>query len=78
VRGFRAILARPEDTVLVVAHSLPVRYVLNAAAGSPPVPAIEQVPYAEPFTLHSDELAVAVERLEAWVQEPVWPQKPRS
>jgi 2,3-bisphosphoglycerate-dependent phosphoglycerate mutase len=75
-RAFRAILARPEDTVLVVAHSLPIRYVLNAAAGSTPVPAIEQVPYAEPFTLDSAELEVAVERLAAWVQEPVWPQRP--
>lgn len=76
VRGFRAILGRPEDTVLVVAHSLPVRYVLNAATGSPPVSAIERVPYAEPFALDSTELEAALERLAAWVDEPVWPQPP--
>jgi broad specificity phosphatase PhoE len=73
VRGFRTILARPEDTVLVVAHSLPVRYVLNAATGSTPVPLIEQVPYAEPFTLDSAELETAVERLSTWVEAPIWP-----
>jgi broad specificity phosphatase PhoE len=33
-RGFRALLARPERTVLVVCHEIPVRYALNAAAGS--------------------------------------------
>jgi broad specificity phosphatase PhoE len=76
VRGFRTILARPENTILVVAHSLPVRYVLNAVVGSPPVPAIEQVPYAEPFTLDTAELETAVERLAAWVDKPVWPKTP--
>jgi broad specificity phosphatase PhoE len=75
VRAFRTILARPEETVLVVAHSLPIRYVLNASAGSTPAPAIEQVPYAEPFPLTRAELEPAVERLAAWVAEPVWPAR---
>jgi 2,3-bisphosphoglycerate-dependent phosphoglycerate mutase len=73
VSAFRTILARPEETVLVVAHSLPIRYVLNAAAGSTPLPAIEQVPYAEPFRLTRAELESAVGRLAAWVAEPAWP-----
>lgn len=75
-RGYRTILARPEGTVLVVAHGLPIRYLLNAAAGSAPVPSIEQVGYAEPYPLDSAELAAAVERLEAWVDNPAWPPIP--
>jgi broad specificity phosphatase PhoE len=33
-RGFRALLARPEVTMLVVCHEIPVRYAINAADGS--------------------------------------------
>jgi broad specificity phosphatase PhoE len=72
VRAYRTILARPEQTILVVAHGLPVRYVLDAAAERLPGPAVERVPYAEPFRLDADELRVAVERLEAWARAPSW------
>jgi broad specificity phosphatase PhoE len=70
--GFRAILERPERTILVVAHSLPIRYVLNAAAGGVPAPAMEQVPYAEAFALSAEQLTEAVKRLEAWTLAPAW------
>jgi broad specificity phosphatase PhoE len=73
VTAFQTIAARPEPTILVVAHSLPIRYVLNAAAGRLPKPAMEQVPYAEAFPLSSAELAQAVERLETWLLAPTWP-----
>jgi broad specificity phosphatase PhoE len=33
-RAFRALLARREQRMLVVCHEIPVRYALNAAAGS--------------------------------------------
>jgi broad specificity phosphatase PhoE len=72
VRGYRKILARPEETILVVAHGLPVRYVLDAVAGHDPAPAVEQVLYAEPFRLTGEELGAAVEHLEAWTGRPVW------
>ena len=72
VGGYRAILARPERAILVVAHGLPVRYVLDAAAGRDPAPAVEQVPYAEPFRLDEAELTAAVRRLEAWAERPTW------
>jgi probable phosphoglycerate mutase len=72
VRAYRTILARHEQTVLVVAHSLPVRYVLDAVDGHSPAAAVAQVPYAEPFRLTADELREAVERLEAWVESPAW------
>jgi probable phosphoglycerate mutase len=72
VAGFRAVLNRPEQTILVVAHSLPIRYVLNAAAGGLPKPAMEQVPYAEPLRVSAAELTQAVERLETWALAPAW------
>ncbi len=34
-RAFERLLARPEQSILVVCHEIPVRYALNAAAGSP-------------------------------------------
>ena len=48
------------------------RYVLNAAGGSLPKPAMEQVPYAEPFPLTAAELTEAVKRLETWSLAPAW------
>ena len=72
VRAYRTILARPEETVLVVAHGLPVRYVLDALEGRNPAAAVAQVPYAEPFRLSAQELETAVRRLESWVESPSW------
>lgn len=72
VRGYRTILARPEATILVVAHGLPVRYVLDALEQRNPAAAVAQVPYAEPFRLSADELRQAVDLLEAWVRAPAW------
>jgi broad specificity phosphatase PhoE len=72
VRGYRTILARPEETVLVVAHGLPVRYVLDALASRNPAAAVEQVPYAEPFRVDAAELSAAVERLAKWAAAPAW------
>jgi broad specificity phosphatase PhoE len=72
IRAYRTILARPEETILVVAHGLPVRYVLDAVADRNPAAAVEQVPYAEPFRLTGEELTAAVERLEAWTKRPAW------
>jgi broad specificity phosphatase PhoE len=71
-RAYRTILARPEETVLVVAHGLPVRYVLDALEGRNPAAAVAQVPYAEPFRLSAEELEAAVRRLESWVDSPAW------
>ena len=72
VHAYRKILARPERTILVVAHGLPVRYVLNALAGEDPAPLVEQVAYARPYRLSRDELARAVDRLEQWTLAPAW------
>jgi 2,3-bisphosphoglycerate-dependent phosphoglycerate mutase len=72
VRAFRTILERPEHDALVVAHGLPIRYVLEALEGRNPAVKIEFVPYAEPFRLTAGELAEAVDRLDAWVARPAW------
>jgi broad specificity phosphatase PhoE len=72
VRGYRTVLARPEETVLVVAHGLPVRYVLDAVEARDPAAAVAQVPYAVAFRLDARELAQAVDRLDAWATSPAW------
>ena len=71
-RGFRVVLGRPEETVLVVAHSLPIRYLLLAAEGVTPRPFAEAVEYATPLRLERDELERAVGRLEGWARRPAW------
>jgi broad specificity phosphatase PhoE len=72
VRAFRTILALPDETVLVVAHGLPVRYVLDALDERTPAAKVVQVPYAQPFRIDAEQLAAAVTRLEAWVVAPRW------
>jgi broad specificity phosphatase PhoE len=72
VDGYRIVLSRPERTILVVAHGLPVRYVLDAVDGTGPVAKIKQVPYAEPFPVSAAQLTAAVEHLERWLREPAW------
>jgi broad specificity phosphatase PhoE len=71
-RGFRRVLDRPEETVLVVAHGLPIRYVLLAIEGTEPRPVVESVDYATPYRLTRSDLEHAVERLELWVMDPIW------
>jgi broad specificity phosphatase PhoE len=68
----RALLERPEPAVLVVAHSLSIRYLLDAADGLVPAAKAERVPYAEPFRLTGATVAAAVALLEAWVAAPRW------
>jgi broad specificity phosphatase PhoE len=72
IRGYRVILGRPERRILLVAHGLPVRYILDADNGRDPAAAVAQVPFAEPFQLDETELAAAVDRLEAWAASPHW------
>ena len=74
VRAYRTILARPEPTSLVVAHGLPIRYVLNALEEADPAPVVEQVAYAQPYRLQAAELELAVDRLDRWAKTPAWRQ----
>jgi probable phosphoglycerate mutase len=73
VRAYATILERAEPTILVVAHGLPIRYLLNAVEGDDPAPAVDQVEYATPYHVPAAELERAVTRLAAWADDPVWP-----
>jgi broad specificity phosphatase PhoE len=71
-RGYRIVLEREEDNVLVIAHGLTVRYVLLAVAGEGPRPVLEKVDYATPYKLTHTELAEAIHDLERWAANPGW------
>lgn len=68
-RGFRKVVEREEETVLVVAHSLPIAYVL---AGGVPGAIVPLVELATPYRFTADELGAAVEALETWLAGPTW------
>jgi alpha-ribazole phosphatase len=70
--GFQTILDRPERAILVVAHSLPIAYVLMALAGLDPAPRVPLVEYAKTHTVSARELTLAITRLEAWCAAPSW------
>ena len=65
-----ALLARPEDVVLSVSHSLPIRYVLDAADGAFPAARIEHVPHATPLRLDAAAVERAAETLRVWATAP--------
>jgi probable phosphoglycerate mutase len=67
-RAFRALVARPERHVLVVAHGL----MLPAAMGERPQPEVTGVPYGSSVRLTRGELERAAERLERWCEAPAW------
>jgi broad specificity phosphatase PhoE len=66
--GFRRLLERPEATVLVVCHEIPLRYALNGAVGSDSLdgPAHELV-NAVPYLFDEDGLERAVTGIERLV-----------
>ncbi len=71
-RGLRTLLARPEETVLLVAHSLPLAYLHNAAEGRPPVSRSDQVGYAELVRLGRASVERAADVLEKWAGAPIF------
>ncbi len=70
--GFRRLLERPQKTILLVSHSLPVRYVLDASEGLSPRAKVGLVEYAVPHPLTRDQLARAVDVLETWAAAPAF------
>ena len=66
-RGYRRVLERPEPTVLVVGHALPMAYAVGG-----PTPRIDLLDYVKPYRLDRDELEAGVGRLEAWAAAPTW------
>jgi broad specificity phosphatase PhoE len=64
-RGFRALLALDARTVLVVTHEIPIRYALNAAAGSDDLDAPEHaIANATPYLFEASVLERAAARME--------------
>jgi broad specificity phosphatase PhoE len=71
-RAFRALLASPEATILVVAHSLPVAYALDARDGQAPSARVPFAGHAVPYPFTAKELETATRLLEGWVAAPDW------
>jgi broad specificity phosphatase PhoE len=68
VRAFRRLLEREERTILVVCHEIPLRYALNAAAGSPDLDGPEhQIGNATPYLFDEASLERAAARIESLV-----------
>ena len=64
-RAFRKLVERPETSILVVTHEIPIRYAINAADGSDSLdgPA-HQLANATPYLFDRDGLVRAVEGIE--------------
>jgi probable phosphoglycerate mutase len=64
-QAFRNLAGRPERTVLVVCHDIPVRYLLNAAARSSELDYPNHaIPNATPFLFSRDALEMAAEQID--------------
>jgi broad specificity phosphatase PhoE len=72
VRGFRILLGRPESSLLVVCHSLPIAFAVAAADGRSPRAKMPLITHAEPHVLYEGQLEQAAARLEEWTQNPVY------
>ena len=66
-RAYRRLLATEHSSVLVVCHEIPIRYALNAAAGSSSLDGpMHSIPNATPYLFDEEALehaAAAIERL---------------
>ena len=63
--GFRRLVALPHDCVLVVSHEIPVRYAVNAAAGSTDLDGpVHEIANAVPYCFDDDALLRAAARIE--------------
>jgi 2,3-bisphosphoglycerate-dependent phosphoglycerate mutase len=64
-RGFRRLLERPEERVLVVCHEIPLRYALNAAGGSDELDGpVHELRNATPYLFDEETLHRAVAGIE--------------
>ena len=65
-RGFRTLLQRPEERMLVVCHEIPLRYALNAVGGSDELDGpVHQLRNATPYLFDEP----ALERAAAGIEE---------
>jgi broad specificity phosphatase PhoE len=67
--AFRRLVERPEQSLLVVCHEIPIRYGLNAAAGSDDLDGPEHsIPNATPYLFDDVALTRAAHRIERLVR----------
>ena len=71
-RALRILLAREEHVILVVAHSLPIAYLLGTRDGDLPRPRVRLVEHAAIHRFTAAELERATDSLEAWSKAPTW------
>jgi len=71
-RAFRTLLARTDETILVVCHSLPIAYALAARDGTPPSAREPLAEYVRPYPFTAAQLERAAAVLEAWAGAPNW------
>jgi broad specificity phosphatase PhoE len=71
-RAFAELLDRPEDSLLVVCHSLPVSYALGGREGLPPGARVPLAENATPYEFTREQLERARSVLEAWLADPHW------
>ena len=73
-RGFRALLARPEERVLVVCHEIPLRYALNAAGGSDDLDGpVHELRNATPYLFDETALERAAQQIERLASSAILP-----
>jgi probable phosphoglycerate mutase len=70
-QGLRKLLDRSEQTLLVIAHGLPVTYIIRAASGHDLPLTLEtvQVAHAVPYRLDDSDLRRAAAALERWADD---------
>jgi broad specificity phosphatase PhoE len=71
-RALRILLAREERVILVVAHSLPIAYLLATMDGDLPRQRVPLVEHAAIHRVTAAELERATDALEAWSKAPTW------
>jgi len=74
--GLAALLRRPEQVILAVSHGLPLRYVLDAAAGGFPGQRLAAVPHALPYRLDRTAVERAATTLGEWAAAPRFADTP--
>jgi broad specificity phosphatase PhoE len=71
-RAFRMLLARPEQVILAVCHSLPIAYAMEARAGRPPEVHAPMAEHATAYPFTAEDLDAAATLLEGWAAHPTW------
>jgi broad specificity phosphatase PhoE len=72
-RAYRALLERPEDTILAVLHALPIAYLLAALDGAAPAARMDRpIEYATAYRVEAEALRGGVAALAAWCAAPSW------